>query len=73
MSPALMHVLINLKSALKRDLDVLGNLLEQKKEEYIKVSSMLYQMADNLEMMESEHTEKVIINCDPTEEELNGV
>lgn len=70
MSPQLVIVLENLKKALKRDLDVLGNLLEQKKEEYVKVSSMLYHINDNLEAMAS--GEPVVINCDPPDVDDEG-
>lgn len=72
MSPALLQVLEKVKLSLKLDLDELEHIMSRKKEEYIKVASMIYHMNDNLEAMQAEHTEKLVINCDPPDVDDEG-
>lgn len=72
MTPAMLKVLNQIKMSLKRDLDVLQNLVDQKAEEYIKISSMLYHMEGDIEAMQGENTEKLVINCDPPDVDDEG-
>lgn len=72
MTPQMLQVLTNIQKALKRDLDVLGHLVDQKKEEYVKITSMIYHISDNLEAMASEEFEKIVINCDPPDVDEEG-
>ncbi len=62
MSPQILQILINIQIALKRDLDVIGTLVEQKKEEYIKVTAMIMHMESEIDML---NMDKIVINCDP--------
>ena len=48
----------------------MSEMLERKKEEYIKVTSLVYHISEDLEAMSS--GEKIVINCDPPDVDEEG-